>query len=132
FGVHSALPLAIAHRRCPEAILVPRDMGLYRESSREVMGMLERYSDRVEVAGLDEAYLDLSEVPLPKSCCRKIKHEIRTEIGLTCSVASAPNKRRAKIASDLAKPDGFYVLRQDQMLDAVGTKPAGLIPGVGP
>src|SRR5688572_5760477 len=60
YGVHSALPLTIAHRRCPQAILVPRDMAAYRDHSRQVMGMLERYSDRVEVAGLDEAYLDLS------------------------------------------------------------------------
>jgi nucleotidyltransferase/DNA polymerase involved in DNA repair len=132
FGVHSALPLSIAHRRCPQAVLVPRDMGLYRDHSRQVMGMLGRYSDRVELAGLDEAYLDLSDVPLPKSCCRKIKHEVRSETGLTCSIGLAPNKLLAKIASDLDKPDGFYVLRQEQMLDAVGARPAGLIPGVGP
>jgi DNA polymerase-4 len=132
FGVHSALPLTIAHRRCPQAILVPRDMSLYREHSRQVMGMLDRYSDRVEVAGLDEAYLDLSEEPLPKSSCKRIKHEIRRETGLTCSVGLAPNKLLAKIASDLDKPDGFYVLRQEQMLEAVGDRPAGLIPGVGP
>jgi DNA polymerase IV len=132
FGVHSALPLTIAHRRCPQAILIPSDMPLYRDHSKQVMGMLERYSDRVEVAGLDEAYLDLSETPLPKSCCRRIKHEIHAETGLTCSVGLAPNKLLAKIASDLDKPDGFYVLRQEQMLEAVGAKPAGLIPGVGP
>jgi DNA polymerase-4 len=96
------------------------------------MEILERYSDRVEVAGLDEAYLDLSETPLPKSCCKRIKHEILTETGLTCSVGLAPNKLLAKIASDLHKPDGFCVLRQEEMLDAVGAKPAGLIPGVGP
>jgi DNA polymerase-4 len=132
FGVHSALPLTIAHRRCPQAVLVPRDMALYREHSRQVMGMLDRYSECVEVAGLDEAYLDLSEEPLPKSCCRRIKHEIRSETGLTCSVGLAPNKLLAKIASELDKPDGFYVLRREEMLEAVGAKPAGLIPGVGP
>src|SRR3954452_12689477 len=76
FGVHSALPLSIAHRRCPQATLISRDMALYRDASSRVMGMLKRYSDRVEVAGLDEAYLDLSDMPLPKSCCRRIKHEI--------------------------------------------------------
>jgi DNA polymerase-4 len=132
FGVHSALPLTIAHRRCPQATLVPRDMALYRDTSREVMAILRRFSDSVEVAGLDEAYLDLSEEPLPKSCCKRIKHEIRSEAGLTCSVGLAPNKLLAKIASDLDKPDGFYVLRREEMLDAVGAKPAGLIPGVGP
>jgi DNA polymerase-4 len=107
-------------------------MALYRESSREVMAILRRFSDRVEVAGVDEAYLDLSEEPLPKSCCKRIKHEIRAETGLICSVGLAPNKLLAKIASDLDKPDGFYVLRRESMLDAVGAKPAGLIPGVGP
>ena len=66
FGVHSAMPLSIAYRRCPSAVLVPRDMGLYREVSGRVMGMLRRHSDPVEVAGLDEAYLDLSDGPLPK------------------------------------------------------------------
>ena len=54
FGVHSALPLAIAHRRCPQAVLVPRDFELYRRASRRVMEVLGRFSDRVEVAGLDE------------------------------------------------------------------------------
>src|SRR5919204_2098386 len=59
FGVHSALPLAIAHRRCPQAILIARDMARYRDFSGRVMSILRRHSDRVEVAGLDEAYLDL-------------------------------------------------------------------------
>jgi DNA polymerase-4 len=132
FGVRSALPLTIAHRRCPDAILVARDMSSYREASSKVMSVLRRYSDLVEVAGLDEAYLDLSDEPMPKSCCRRIKHEIQTEVGLTCSVGLAPNKLLAKIASDLDKPDGFCVLRPEQMVEAVGDRPAKLIPGVGP
>jgi DNA polymerase-4 len=132
FGVHSALPLAIAHRRCPQAILIARDMARYRDFSGRVMSILRRHSDRVEVAGLDEAYLDLSDDLLPKTTCRRIKHEIRTETGLVCSIGLAPNKLLAKIASDLDKPDGFRVLRREQMLDAVGDRPAALIPGVGP
>src|ERR671935_185086 len=51
FGVHSAVPLSVAYRRCPQAVFIPRDMGRYREVSREVMSVLGRYSDRVEVAG---------------------------------------------------------------------------------
>jgi DNA polymerase-4 len=131
-GVHSALPLAIAHRRCPQAILIPRDMEYYRELSGRVMGMLDRYSDRVEVAGLDEAYLDLSDSGAPRACGRRIKHEVKRETGLICSVGLAPNKLLAKIASDLDKPDGFRVLRREQMLEAVGARPASLLPGVGP
>ena len=70
FGVHSALPLAIAHRRCPQAVLVPRDFPRYRQASARVMSILDGYSDLVEVASLDEAYLDLSDSPAPKARAR--------------------------------------------------------------
>jgi DNA polymerase IV len=132
FGVHSALPLATAHRRCPEMVLVPRDMEQYREVSGRVMAILREEVERVEVVGLDEAYLDLGASPFPKSDCRRVKHRIREETGLVCSIGLAPNKLLAKIASDLDKPDGFYVLTPEGMLDAVGDRPASLIPGVGP
>src|ERR671923_369682 len=132
FGVHSALPLAIAHRRCPQAVLIPRDIGLYRRASREVMDVLRRFSDQVEVAGLDEAYLDLSGCPAPKARARQLKREVRTETGLVCSVGLGPNKLLAKIASDLEKPDGLYLLEPERVLEVVGGRPASLIPGVGP
>jgi nucleotidyltransferase/DNA polymerase involved in DNA repair len=132
FGVHSAVPLAVAHRRCPQAVLIARDMAYYRELSGKVMAMLGRYSDLVEILGLDEAYLDLSESAAPRACGRRIKHEVRQELGLTCSVGLAPNKLLAKIASDLDKPDGFRVLLVEELLTAVGDRPASLIPGVGP
>jgi len=132
FGVHSALPLATAHRRCPQMVLVPSDHAHYREASRPVMEILRRFSDAVEVAGLDEAYLDLSGSPAPKSRGRKLKAEVHSETGLICSVGIGPNKLVAKIASDLDKPDGFCVLSSEAMLEAVGDRPARLIPGVGP
>ena len=132
YGVHSALPLAIAHRRCPQATLIPRDFALYQRASRKVMDVLGRFSDLVEVAGLDEAYLDLTECPAPKARARQLKRQMRAETGLVCSVGLAPNKLLAKIASDLEKPDGLCVLEPDRMLDAVGDRPAALIPGVGP
>jgi DNA polymerase-4 len=132
FGVHSALPLATAHRRCPQMVLVPRDMEHYREWSGRVMAIVREEVARVEVVGLDEAYLDLGETGFPKSECRRVKHRIKEETGLVCSIGLAPNKLLAKIASDLDKPDGFCVLTPEQMLEAVGDRPAGLIPGVGP
>ena len=132
FGVHSALPLATAHRRCPGMVLLPRDMQHYVEWSRRVMSIVREEIPRVEVLGLDEAYLDLSHSDFPKSECRRVKHRIREETGLVCSIGLAPNKLLAKIASDLDKPDGFCVLTPKAMLDAVGDRPASLIPGVGP
>ena len=132
FGVHSALPLAIAHRRCPQAVLIPRDMELYKRASKRVMEILGAYSDTIEVAGLDEAYLDLTDSPAPRTRARDLKRRMRGETRLTCSVGIAPNKLMAKIASDLEKPDGLCVLGHDRWLDAVGDRPAALLPGVGP
>jgi DNA polymerase-4 len=131
FGVHSALPLATAHRRCPQAILVPRDFELYRRASEEVMAVLRRFSDRIEVAGLDEAYLELTDSPAPRARVRQLKRDVLDETGLICSVGLAPNKLLAKIASDLEKPDGLCVLEPERMLEVVGDRPATLIPGVG-
>src|SRR5436190_9246648 len=132
FGVHSALPLATARRRCPQAILIPRDFNLYQRASRKVMEVLRRFSDRVEVAGLDEAYLDLSDCSTPKTRARQLKRDVLAETRLVCSVGLGPNKLLAKIASDLDKPDGLCVLNRERMLDAVGDRPVSLIPGVGP
>jgi DNA polymerase-4 len=132
FGVHSALPLARAHRRCPQMVLIPRDFSRYQRASKGVMDVLRRFADRVEVAGLDEAYLDLTDCPVPKARARQMKHEVLAETRLVCSVGLAPNKLLAKIASDLDKPDGFRVLSREDMLGAVGDRPATLLPGVGP
>jgi DNA polymerase-4 len=132
FGVHSALPLAIANRRCPQMVLIARDFSRYQRASKGVMDVLRRFADKVEVAGLDEAYLDLSDCPAPKARARQLKQEVRAETGLVCSIGLAPNKLLAKIASDLDKPDGFRALAREDMLDAVGDRPASLLPGVGP
>jgi len=132
YGVHSALPLTIAHRRCPDLVQIPSDRESYLEVSGEVMETLGRYSDRVEVVGIDEAYIDLSTAAMPKSMARRLKNEIRERTGLVCSVGLAENKLLAKIASDLEKPDGLCVLPREEMLARVGERPAKLIPGVGP
>ena len=132
FGVGSAMPLVTARRRCPQAAVLPSDMELYRRGSRKVMEVLRGFSDLVEVAGLDEAYLDLSGSPAPKARARQIKRDVLAATKLVCSIGLAPNKLLAKIASDLDKPDGFRVLSREDVLDAVGERPASLLPGVGP
>ena len=131
FGVHSALPLASAYRRCPQAVLVPTDMALYKRASGIVMEVLRTFSDTVEQAGLDEAYLDLTSSPVPVARARELKAAIRERTRLTCSVGLGPNKLLTKIASELEKPDGLTVLRPAEMLQLVGGRPATLIPGVG-
>jgi DNA polymerase-4 len=132
FGVHSALPMVTARRRCPDLIVLPVDMQLYKRGSVKVMETLRAFSDEVEVVGLDEAYVDLSDSPVPQSRAMEIKRRIREVTHLVCSIGLAPNKLMAKIASDLDKPDGFFVLGHDNWIETVGEKPASLLPGVGP
>jgi DNA polymerase IV len=132
YGVHSALPMVTARRRCPDLIVLPVDMQLYRRGSAKVMETLREFSELVEVVGLDEAYVDLSDSPVPQSRAREIKRRIRETTRLVCSIGLAPNKLMAKIASDLDKPDGLRVLEKEGWLAAVGEKPAALLPGVGP
>ncbi|MGI8462582.1 MAG: DNA polymerase IV [Solirubrobacterales bacterium] len=132
FGVGSAMPISTAMRRCPQAVVVPPDIELYRRGSKAVMEILRGFSDLVEVAGMDEAYVDLSSSRAPKARARQIKRDVLAATRLVCSVGLAPNKLLAKIASDLDKPDGFTVLRREDMLDRVGDHKARLLPGVGP
>ena len=132
YGVHSALPMITARRRCPELTVLPVDMPLYKRGSAKVMETLREFSDEVEVVGLDEAYVDLSSSPVPRSRAKEIKRKIREATRLVSSIGLAPNKLMAKIASDLDKPDGFFVLDHENWLSVVGQKPAKLLPGVGP
>jgi len=132
FGVHSALPMVVARRRCPQMVTIPRDMARYSEASAAVMEVFVGFSDVVEVVGMDEAYIDLGDCPAPKARARLLKREVLARTGLTCSVGLGPNRLIAKIASDLDKPDGLCVLPQERFLELVGDRPARLIPGVGP
>lgn len=132
FGVHSALPMVVARRRCPQATIVPRDMEAYRRASEQVMEVFREFSDLVEVVGLDEAYVDLSACPAPKTRARQLKRQVLERTGLTCSIGLGPNRLIAKIASDLDKPDGLCVLPRERFLEVIGDRPARIIPGVGP
>jgi DNA polymerase IV len=131
YGVHSALPMVTARRRCPQLTVLPVDMQLYKRGSVKVMETLREFSDEIEVVGMDEAYVDLSASPVPQSRAQEIKRRIRETTHLVCSIGLAPNKLMAKIASDLDKPDGFFALDHDNWLATVGEKPASLLPGVG-
>ncbi len=131
YGVHSALPLVTARRRCPQLTVLPVDMQLYSRGSTKVMETLREFSDQVEVVGLDEAYVDLSSSPVPQSRAHEIKRKVKEATHLVCSIGLGPNKLMAKIASDLDKPDGFFVLDHGNWLSVVGERPAKLLPGIG-
>jgi DNA polymerase-4 len=132
FGVFSATPAERARRLCPDAVFIPPDFEKYRARSREVMGVLREHVERVEVVGLDEAYLDLSGIERPKAAARRLKQAVRDRTGLTCSIGIGPNKLVAKVASDAEKPDGFVVLSREMACERFAQASPGLIPGIGP
>lgn len=132
FGVGSAMPLSRARRLCPEAIVVPPDLQAYREMSGVVMDLVRAEVERVEVLGLDEAYLDLDGLVAPKAAMRSLVGRIREATGLDCSVGIGPNRLVAKVASDADKPNGFLVLSREQACERFGSQSPGLVPGIGP
>jgi DNA polymerase-4 len=132
FGVGSAMPAARARRLCPEAVFLPPDFPYYREASGQVMAIVRAHVETVEVIGLDEAYLELSGLPAPHASMRRIRSEIDSRTGLTCSVGIGPSKLVAKVASDAEKPRGFVVLNREQAVARFAGAPCGLVPGIGP
>ena len=132
FGVFSATPASRARRLCPDAVFLPPDFKLYRERSKAVMRVLCEHIDRVEVVGLDEAYLDLTGFERPKAAARRVMAAIEAETGLRCSIGIGPSKLVAKVASDAEKPNGFVVLTREQARERFAGSPPGLIPGIGP
>jgi DNA polymerase-4 len=132
FGVGSAMPAAKARRLCPDAVFLAPDFPTYREVSARVMQIVRSHVERVEVVGLDEAYLDLEGLYSPRTAMRRLLAEIKAAVDLTCSVGIGPNKLVAKVASDAEKPAGFVVLTRDQARARFASCPPGLVPGIGP
>ena len=131
-GIHSAMPAAVARRRLPDAVYLSPDFTAYREASGQVMGILRRNAETVEVVGLDEAYIELTGLFSPKATMRRIASEIREETGLSCSIGISESRLLAKIASELGKPAGLVVLSRAEALKRFSEDPPGLIPGIGP
>jgi DNA polymerase-4 len=132
YGVGSAMPAARARRLCPDAVFIAPDFATYREVSARMMDLVRSHVERVEVVGLDEAYLDLEGLYSPRAAMRRLVAEIRAATQLTCSVGIGPNRLVAKVASDAEKPAGFVVLTRRQACERFGVSPPGLIPGIGP
>lgn len=135
FGVHSAMPSATARRLCPDLILIPGRMDVYKDVSKQMHKIFYEYTELVEPLSLDEAFLDVSESTLHHGSATLIAKEIRQrisdEIGITVSAGIAPNKFLAKIANDWNKPNGQFVITPDQIDDFIIKLPVKKIYGVG-
>lgn len=136
FGVHSAMPIGQAYRRCPDAVFVRPRMSLYASVSRRFMQILRRYTDLVQPLSIDEAFLDVTGSAVlfgdGATIARRIKDEVRREERLTASIGVAPTKFVAKIASDLRKPDGLVIVAADQVAEFLRDLPLRRLWGAGP
>jgi DNA polymerase-4 len=135
FGVHSAMPMAVAVRRAPAAIVVPPRMGAYEEASDAVFAILSTVTPLIEPLSLDEAFLDVSaSVKLfgtPSQMAFNLRARIAAEVGLPCSAGIASVKFVAKIASDLAKPNGQREVAPEGARAFLAPLPVGRLWGVG-
>lgn len=135
FGVHSAMPMRIAQRMCPQAVVVPPDHAAYREVSTSVMEILSEVTTLVEQVSVDEAFLDVSgarrRLGPPTAIATGIRARVRDQHGITCSVGIASTKFVAKIASEHAKPDGVLLIPRAATVDFLRELPVGALWGVG-
>lgn len=136
FGLHSAMPAARALQLCPELVLLPVRMDLYRDTSRQIQDIFSRYTNTIEPLSLDEAYLDVSASSLHQGSATLIAQDIRNTIleeqRLTASAGIAANKFLAKVASDWKKPNGQFAVPPSKVAEFVYTLAVKKIPGVGP
>ena len=130
------MPMALARKKCPEAIVVPPRFDAYVAASRKVREVFDRFSPLVEPLSIDEAFLDLTGsrnlLGPPEEVGRRIKAEVREATGLAVSVGIAPCKYVAKVASDVGKPDGLLIVALDEVLDFLSPLPISRLWGVGP
>lgn len=136
FGVRSAMPLVQAKRLCPNGIFMKGNYHNYHEASLEIRTVLETVSPQVEFASIDEAYMDVTGSQKlfggDDGIAAYIKSRIREETGLPCTIAIAPNKLVAKIASERAKPDGYLRIAEGEEAAFLRPLPIRKLPGVGP
>jgi len=136
YGIHSAMNMVEARRRCPEAILVGVDGEHYGYVSKQVYRIFQRYSPRVDMLSVDEAFLDITGCERlfgnEHKLALSLKVDIRDDLGLTCSVGIAPNRSLAKIISSVYKPDGLMSIGPEDIPRLIHPLPVGKFSGIGP
>ena len=135
FGVHSAMPLRTAAKLCPQAIFVDGHPDLYHEYSQKARAVLRDFSPAVEMASIDEAYVDMSGTERlhgpPLQAAHKLHRQMKERTGLNCSIGIGSSRLMAKISSDKAKPNGILFVLHGQEQSFLAPLDVGKIPGVG-
>lgn len=131
YGIRTADTVASAMSRCPGLIVVRGDFAVYRKYSHAFLDILRKYSNAVEQASIDEAYVDMTGIPFPLNAAYHIKNEIRDTLGFTVNIGISSNKLLAKTASDFEKPDRVHTLWPEEMPDKFWPLPIGELFGCG-
>ncbi|MBP6900951.1 MAG: DNA polymerase IV [Burkholderiaceae bacterium] len=143
-GVHSGMGLMKAALRAPQAVLLPTDFEQYRLYSRRFKAAVAEIAPVIEDRGIDEIYIDLSQVPGAqdalghdpqggvRALALEIKNNVRSATGLSCSIGVTPNKLLSKLASELDKPDGLTVLTSADIAQRIWPLPVRKLNGIGP
>jgi DNA polymerase-4 len=135
YGIHSAMSSKEAYDLCPQAVFISGNYEKYSQASRQVRAIFTRYTEKIEAASIDEAYLDVTENKIDSKSAVKIakliQHDIFTELQLTCSAGISYNKFLAKIASDYEKPHGLTLIMPGEAKDFLSTLPIEKFHGVG-
>ena len=135
FGVHSAMPLRTAAKLCPHAIFLDGRLDLYREHSKKVRTVLQDFSPALEMASIDEAYVDMSGTEKlhgpPLLSAHKLHQQMKERTGLNCSIGIGASRLMAKICSDQAKPNGVLYVPPGTEQPFLAPLDVGKIPGVG-
>jgi DNA polymerase-4 len=135
FGVRSAMPSVIAKRLCPDLVFVKHNFERYKEISSSVFEIFREYTDIIEPLSIDEAFLDVTEdkmkIGSATVIAKKIRHEIKFRTGLTASAGVSVNKFLAKIASEINKPDGLYLIRPEEAEKFIEELPVEKFYGIG-
>lgn len=136
FGIRAGMSIQEAKRRCPHLILVEGNHSKYTETSARIFSLLKEFTPLVEVASIDEAYLDITDSLLlfktPLHISKLIKERIRRGESLTCSIGVAPNKLLAKLGSRLKKPDGLAIIEKEKVQEILEDLPVSQLHGIGP
>jgi DNA polymerase-4 len=136
FGIRAGMSTQEAKRRCPPLILVKGDHSKYTKTAARIFSILKDYTPLVEVASIDEAYLDITQSQLlfqsPIQIAQSIKEKIQKNEQLTCSIGIAPNKLLAKLGSGLKKPDGMVIIEKERVEEILKDLPASKLFGIGP
>ena len=135
YGIHSAMPSAHAYRLCPQAVFIKPRFDVYKQASMQIRQIFADYTDRIEPLSLDEAYLDVSDAELFQGSAsliaKAIKEKIHQQVGLIASAGVSYNKFLAKLASDIDKPDGFYLITPEQGPEFAEKLPISQFHGIG-